>query len=324
VYRVGLKPPDEVKPTVHSVRVTAAGREVAHSFRVRARTEEEDLALQVRAVLKTPGGANEIPLASALVPTRASNGRWTVALQVAVDTSSLAAIAHSGDRVGSWEVGGVLRRLDEEARWTVFGISRMRQPGDPSHGRTVVHAREFEGLVPGSYEFRGYVRDRTTGALGGTETRLDLPDPSLPGAATPVLRRAEQAFVTAPLPILARKSSEETVSRTIRHGAVPIGDGPVAVGRPLDITTWICSGDPASVARYVDRDGVPVFALPPASSRPSTDCVCLTDRIDTAGLAPGRYTYHLRPPAAEAPCEVSFEIRSDTAVRAAGPLLARP
>ena len=53
----------------------------------------------------------------------------------------------------------------------------MRRRADFDGRSTVLHERLFEGLAPGEYELRAFVRDRKADRFGSMRTTIRLADP---------------------------------------------------------------------------------------------------------------------------------------------------
>ena len=89
--------------------------------------------------------------------------------------------------------------------------------------------------------------------------------------------------------------------------------------------TWLCAAkageDRAQPVRFLSRNGVPLYRFEPATLGTTGDCLQFTDSINTTGLSPGHYEYHVRwtVPGRDEPEEAlaSFEIATPLAAREA-------
>jgi hypothetical protein len=296
LYVLGIQPPLQPDPSrIYTARITARGVPLAALPHIQFRTGARWLAAAA-AVLEDPARARDVPLAAAIVPLAAHRGRWTVAIQVAVEEEALLQLPSSPDRsLGEWEAGAVLRHLDRDAEWEMLATSTLTRPADLRARPVILHERRMAGLRPGAYRLTAFVRDGNANLFGGAEAHLTLPDPRAGGAAGPLLVRRGIPRVVSALPLTGGRPAPETAGRG-DTGPVPAAAPTLSPGEPAALLAWLCPGAGAATPaprRFIARDDVPVFRLPPVAPEAAGDCFALQDAIPERALAPGRYVYTL-------------------------------
>jgi VWFA-related protein len=324
-YRIGLKPPPGKERGTFQVRVEAAGKKLPWVYAVRLDDEIDRWLKETRAVLRRPGGARDLPVSAALVPVRASGGRWTLSIQVALDADALTYLPVRGGRAVQWQVGALLHDRDSDATWEMLGVSSVQRKETAGRMGAVVHRRDIEGMRAGTYRLAAFVRDETTSLYGGAEAILTIPPPRADAIVGPVLLRAPRKLSVAALPAMKGKEAKRSSVSQPREDALPPPAAPFGSSEALEARTWLCaakaSEDRAQPVRFLSRSGVPLYRFEPAKLGATGDCLQLTDSISTTGLSPGHYEYHVRwaVPGRDEPEEAfaSFEIATPLAEREA-------
>ena len=299
VYRIGLRAPSGAGTRIFKARVEVRGRPLDNRYRVQFLDEGDRWMRSARNVLARPERARDVYTVAALVPLGASKGRWKVKVQVALDAGSLERVQEAGERWrGRWEVGALLVRNDGEESWEMLGVSEVLTRTDESGLVPVVHERTFEGLRPGEYELRAFVRDRWANVYGGGRTVVELPKPREGAVVGPMTLRADALHVSTALPTQSRKGIPE-LSRAgkLRKGPLPFGARAAVLGEPLEFVTLICAGEHKDTLyethRFISRDGLPVLDLDETRIGRAGECATIRDRLDTSRLEPGDYAYTL-------------------------------
>jgi VWFA-related protein len=319
VYRLGLRPPTGPARNVYQLRVTARGRKVPWLYRIRFENEMDRWLKRARGVLRNPAGAQDLPVAAALLPVLSAGGRWKLSVQVALDADAIAYLPAAEGREAQWQVGALLHGEASDETWEMLGVSRIHRKAEVQSTAAVVHRRVIDDLRPGRYRLAAFVRDENTGLFGGAEAVIDLPPPGSGRIAGPVILRSSRKFFMAALPALAGKTTSSSSVSEVHEDAIPARAAPLTTGDTLVVDTWLCPGarsGPPPV-RFVSRDGVPVFRFEPVAPQSAGRCLLFADTIDATRLAAGTYAYHFRwngpgntePQEAEAKFEISPERR---------------
>jgi hypothetical protein len=273
-----------------------------HRLRAPGRVEHLDRldrwTRNAQAVLLNPGAFPDLPIRTALVPLRAKKNRWTVKVQVLLDPDSLALLSSAGARQGKWEVGVLVADSRGKREWEMLGISKVRRKGKGPTDKFILHERTLRKLPPNRYEVRAFVRDGWANLYGGAEAELDLPATKKPAAAGPLLR-TEQRHVLTSLPMWNKPRKRDSVTRnsTVSTGIVPAADRSVIAGETLDFSTWICPGKSGGSRLDLQiylSDGIStLFEFDETRIDSVGECWMVNDRLDTALMIEGRYTYHV-------------------------------
>jgi hypothetical protein len=317
LYRIAIERPPG-GDDVAQVRVLVRGRALDARYRVRFLDSLDRWWRDARAVLIAPERATDVRMAANLVPLSASRSGWSVAVRIGVDVASLVMLPHRGEQRGEWEVGALLEapRIDESEEMLV--LSSLTAEAAPESPVFVVHERGLDKLRPGAYRLGAFARDRNFNRFGGAQTTLRLPDPTERAIAGPVLLRANQPYLGAPLPKLRKQASPPAIRAERRRGPVPLA-GVAASLDVLEALTVVCTGtdappDAAGLLRFVTRERDALFRFEPPRLEQAGDCHRFADRIELGGLSAGDYTYHVRwtggpaaDPALEA--EAVFSVR---------------
>ncbi len=317
IYRVAVRPPEGASRRAYQLRVAVRGKEVPWLYRIRFENEIDRWLKRARGVLRNPTGARDLPVAAALVPVLAGDGRWKVSVQVALDADAMTYLPAAAGREAQWQVGALLHGEGSDESWEMLGVSRIRRKGEAQPAAAVVHKRELEGLHAGRFRLAAFVRDENTGLFGGAEAEIELPRAGSGRIAGPVILRSPRKFYMAALPALAGKAMTRSSVSEVREEAVPMRAAPLATGDSLVVETWLCPGAESGPppVRFVSKDGVPIFRFEPQTPTPAGRCGRFTDAIDTRRLGAGSYTYHFRwnrPGDAELEeGEAAFEISND-------------
>ncbi len=297
VYRLGIAPPGGKSGAVHRASVEIRGRPAPNTYRVQYLNAADRWMRSARAVLADPDASTDLPLVAAIVPVAGRDGTWDIAVRVTLSPKSLALLSGASGIRGSWEVGAFLWQEDGRKRWELLAISEIRKQRDDATGTAVLHERVIEGVPPGTYELRAFVRDRWANLYGGARARMELPR-TRETIAGPLVLRAEAGFVRTQLPLRQEKVPTRPESaREIERGLLPLGERSVRAGEPLACLTWVCPGESKDsvyeTVRYLSREDEPVLIFEEPEIVKAGRCVRIGDRIDTSGLAPGRYVYHV-------------------------------
>lgn len=329
VYRLGLIPPEGARERPYRVSVAVRGRVLPGSLRVVNLSESERWLRAARAVLSVPGRAHDVALAAALIPLSAGERGWDLSVQVTLDAEALLELPLEAKSAGSWEVGALLSDKRSKS-WEMLAISESRRSGEGQEAPAILlHERRIEGLRPGAYVLRAFVRDRTANLYGGAEAEIVLPEPKGGTVAGPVPMRGARAAVRTSLPLLERRAKTEPArSGSIERMSLPLGGRAVEPGEPLEFRTWICPGETADalagLERYVALDGKPLFRFGAPELVQAGACTTLIDRLDSTPMADGLYAYrvvwapreHGDPFLAEATFTVSGKSRASLAAPA--------
>lgn len=311
-YRIGILPPETAGDRVFRVRVEVHNRTLPGRYRVRILDELDRWWRRARYVLAHPGQARDVHVTASIVPVRASHGNWDGKVQVGLDVESLFLLPSAKGRTGNWEVGALLVNVDTRKSWEMLGVSELRRPSAVGRSVTILHERLFEGMHPGEYELRAFVRDRTQNVYGSARAEIVLPHPGTGGIAGPplILTRGRQVLTSLPL----REETGESTPSTASAGLLPLGDRAVEAGESLRLLTWICAAPdvPGKVRRSLTLpDGSETVFDKPDFGGPG-GCAPLTDSLDTTLLAGGRHSYHLEWSGADGvepqTAEVSFDV----------------
>ena len=317
IYRVAVRPPEGASKRVYQLRVAARGKEVSWLYRIRFEDDIDRWLKRARGVLRNPAGATDLPLAAALVPVLAGDGRWTISVQVALDADAMAYLPAAAGREAQWQVGALLHGEGSDESWEMLGVSSIHRKGEAQRAACVVHKREIERLHSGRFRLAAFVRDENTGLFGGAEAEIELPRSGSGRIAGPVILRSPRKYFMAALPALAGKAMTRSSISEVREDAVPARAAPVTTGETLVAETWLCPGDAGGPppVRFVSKDGVPLFRFEPQTPAPAGRCRRFTDAIETSRLAAGTYAYHFRwnRPGSAKPDEsdVAFEISTE-------------
>jgi len=240
---------------------------------------------------------------------------------VVLDPNSMV-LLHAGpgskETKGNWEVGALLSDADARRSWEMIGVSELRGAHEKGGAMpAVVHERTVEGIRPGAYELRAFVRDRWTNLYGGATVRIDLPRADGPTLTGPQVLRADRSLVRTTLP-LRRESPDAgpAATRVAEKGSLPLGDRPAQPGEHLEFLTWICPGKSEDTVykalRFLTHEEQPLLRFDAPTIVQAGDCARLGDTLDTTALAPGRYAYHVSwtpdPDGEPREAEASFEI----------------
>ncbi len=301
IYRVAIVPPKRAPRGVLAAKVSVAGVAVPWRYRLSFATDLDHWLRDARSVLRHPERAQDLPVASALLPVRADGNRWSLLVLVALDPAFLSFLPDPQGQVAGWQVGALLSRDDGAEVKELLGFSKMiRQEEAPIP--PVVHRKEFDALRPGRYKLVAFARGRDERILGGASAEIVLPRAASGGVAGPVLVHLGR-HLSSPLPsFTGRAGSETRVSKTA-VGPVPSGRIAVERGDVVEAHTWICpeksEGPRVDPIRFVSRGALPLFRLEATRVERSGSCYEITDRIETEELEPGTYTYHFRLEGAE-------------------------
>jgi hypothetical protein len=305
IYRIGLEARQgEPHGRVYQARVDVRGRKLKPRYRVSFLNEADRWIREARGVLRNPSRARDLSVGAALVPVKASDGTWDLAVQLAVDPGSIEFVTSSGGRSGlggsdaSWEAGALLFREEDDKDWEMLGVSgahRARE-GRPGQGEeAVLHEHVFTGVHPGRYRLAAFVKDRSASLYGGAEASLELPAPRAGALTKPVLLLDSKRHLMAPLPLFQTRSEGESRAAASRTGAIPASGRAFRRGEVLIALTWFCGqekGKPV-LRRFISKDGAPAFRLAEPRVEPAGDCSRIADRIETAELEAGSYAYNI-------------------------------
>lgn len=311
IYRLGLEPSAASRPgTIYQARVEVRGRPLDFRYRVEFLNDLDRWQRRAVAVLRHPNDATGVKVGGALVPGESKEDGWSLEVQVALDLGSLDFIplpGGTGAASANWETGAILVREEDGRNWQMMTLGSARRP--PGKRETlvmepVVHTSLIEGLPPGSYKLSAFVRDTDTSAMGGAEARLVLPEPRKGKIAGPVLLLESRRHLAAPLPIWQKKRTGPGALTAARIGRIPSPGKSEPSGTQLVALSWVCPRvnephgpderrPPLEVARYIAKDGKPIFRLPDPVMESAGACSRLVDILETKGLEAGTYTYQM-------------------------------
>jgi VWFA-related protein len=319
IYRLGLVPPAAPRERPYRVTVRVGERTLPHQHRVVNLSDSERWGRSARAVLATPTRAHDVALAAAVIPLAAGKRGWDVSVQVTLDADALLQLPRQDKKAGSWEVGALLSDEGGRKSWEMLSVSEFKRSGE-GQNVTILHERRIDGLRPGTYELRAFVRDRLANVYGGARAEIVLPRPAGPTVVGPIVTRGHDAAVRTTLPLLdkAGRTSAPARSGSIEPTALPLGDRAVRPGEALEFWSWICPGDAVlavpNVARYVALNDEPLFRFESPAVAAAGACTAIVDRLDSTPMAAGDYTYHLHWDRANAgdalQAETAFTVRA--------------
>jgi hypothetical protein len=301
MYRIGLALADAPRSRVYQVRI-GIGKEhrLPHAYRVQVLSDEKRWRRSATAVLLDPESARDIRSAAALLPVSARGGRWQVKAQVAVDTASIALLPSGADREARWEVGALLAREGGRRgeHHEMLGVSSVRCGGEGGCG-VVVHERLIEGLRPGRWELRSFVRDRWTEVLGGARVAIELPAPGEGSVVGPLLATPGGSYLATALPLRTKRERSFRSQESRRSaGPRPLTDAVARPRAPLGLLSFVCdrrrgAGLPVTRRRLLP-DEAPGVALTLAEPGLDGECWSIADVVSTSSAAAGSYGYELR------------------------------
>jgi hypothetical protein len=240
-----------------------------------------------------------------------------VALELAVDVTTLGLLSGGGELQGEWEIGGLLYRIEDgkgvrelAARSTI----RLKSDERPGLGRApgehpeaiVVHRRVEQRLKPGTWRLTGFARDSTMRMFGADDRSIVLPKVRSQVIVGPIVRSAHVSHVVSAFPLVQESKSAPPSTAVPGTGAVPLlpslGDpesepAEVRLGEDVELVSWLC-GDrrpvSADVAGELLGDGGARTAVS-LSRRIEKQgrCLRVSDRVATSDLAPGVYVYRV-------------------------------
>jgi len=323
-YRLGMKSNDEEK--VFTVRVEVLGRSLRNRYRVQHLTATERWWRRAESTLADPDAARDVPLASAILPLAGRGRSWDLSLQIALEANVLAMLPEAQRSKGSWEVGALLVHQKSGRSWEMLGVSDVRVSGSSDLSRAfIVHERVMEGLGPGEYELRAFVRDRWANLFGGARATIQLPRPAPGVLVGPLMLGVETTHMRTALPLRKRRGATDPPVRGVtQSGPLPLAGQSVPRGESVEFVTWVCPGaDKDSVydaQRFVSLDDRPLFRFDEPLVLRAGDCASLRDRLDTAPMEPGVYSYTVNwnpePGAEPVSAEIAFEVTDPDAWRA--------
>jgi VWFA-related protein len=319
VYRIALEPPKGGDGAhVYRVKVDVRGGTVPARYRLTHLDQGERWMRDAQAMLSDPTASTDIPLAASLVPVAGRANGWELSVQLALNAASLALPLRGTARTADWEVGALLTDTQRAKSWEMLAISQLVQERRRGELAVVLHERLFERLSPGRYELRAFVRDRLSNRWGGARAEIELPRAHRSALAGPVVMLGGRQRVRTTLPLrTAEGATEQSRDHEGGTGELPLAARAVRAGEPLEFSSWVCFDEKDKdaidgVVRYVAQGGEPIFRFEPAGFRRAGECAVFVDKLDTAAMAVGRYTYHVRwtagEPAVPLAVEASFEI----------------
>ena len=293
IYRIGLELPGKEKSFVLRTKIRVRGRKLPSRYRVQYLTDADRWMRKAQLVRANPGQWRDLDVRAAVVPIRASEKSWDVAVQVTFDVASLKP-SPMDDHDGEWEVAALLARDEFRKTWEMLGVYRARREGNERLRGIMLHEQRFEDLKPGKYELRAFVRDRAENIFGGAAVAIELPVPEDGGLAGPVMVRPRGSLLRSPLPLRKKKKPAATETTSRESGPLPLGDRvTVSPGEAIQFLTWACSGDTSRVQSAVSRDDGELWVSKPVETRESGPCNKLSEIVDTDLLPPGSYAYEV-------------------------------
>ncbi|MFQ5766754.1 MAG: hypothetical protein ACE5ID_02055 [Acidobacteriota bacterium] len=306
-YRIGFEPPEKKRSKVYRVRVEVRGRRLPFSYRVQVLTPEDRLARRAEAILRQPESAHDLPLRAALIPLHAAGKKWRMQAELRLDLDQWPALVPGSSAMVDADLGALLLGLNSNQQWQMVTGTTMSRVG--SSRRALLYSRIFQDLRPGQYRLLAFVRNRITDQYGGARAEISLPALSamdqdddaaptnVPPAWTgPVAVAPKGRFFPTPLTLKGAKVEPQSASVRLVSGPLPLGSGDARPGEDLDLLSWICPPPPSmgeDWLPYLTSEGRPIYRLPQGRVDPAGDCSRYTVRIETSGLAPGPYVYHL-------------------------------
>ncbi|MFQ5719276.1 MAG: hypothetical protein ACE5IK_06980 [Acidobacteriota bacterium] len=309
MYRIALRSPENPSRQVRPVRIAVRGRTLRTRYQVRFMTPVEKWVRRAGGYLAHPDRAGDLPIRVALIPVPRGEGRWGLSVQVAFDAGDLMFVSDGERSLGMWRVGALLTSKRDGKSWQMLTDSHLTVRDQASPLPAVLHARPVAKIQPGEYRLAAVIEDRNSNRLGATETSLVVAGGrSGETIMGPILLRERPRVVQLTLPLLGEKRRSPWQVSGTGVGLLPVDTRAVQQGDRLYAATWACAGAGEHVRpvrgragrerrylHYVAREDVPAFLLPPVAPVPSGDCTRIEDVIDTTGLDPGTYVYHLRP-----------------------------
>lgn len=303
IYRIGLELGKE-RSFVLRTKIRVGGMTLPSRYRVQYLTDADRWMRKAQLVMANPSQWLDLDVQSAVVPLAASEKTWDVAVQVAFDLASLGGTIDD-DNLGEWEVAALLGRDEFRKNWEMLGAYRASRDGIGRPRGMVLHEQVLEGLKPGRYELRAFVRDRATNRLGGTRIQIELPEPAKGGLAGPVALRPNEWRIPNRLPLRKKKKPDAVMQAKFELGPLPLGSpGTVQSGQSLQFLTWSCAVDPTLARSAVSGGAGERWTSKPADLRSSGNCTELSDIVDTGLLPPGLYGYEVSD-GGEAPVSAS-------------------
>jgi len=299
VYRIAIEPKVTSHGDIYRAVVRVRGRRVPYQYRLLFLTAMDRSWRQITNVLIDPARGGDLPVVTTVVPLGPAGKKWRAKVQVAFEVDDLLLIPAGEDLLGGWEVGGLLERGDGRAVARMLGVSEIRLTADESRGGLVVHERQFD-LEPGSYRLRSFVRDRNSDSIGGAEDEILLPKSGAGSIVGPILMRVGRTWTESGLPLWKQEDEgDRTPSAVPRSGPVRAPSAPVRSGETLEAHSWLCSakgdGGPAKPPlRFVAASGTPLYRFEIEEREGDGSCFEVVDQIETLGLGPGSYAYHVR------------------------------
>ena len=315
-YRLGLKSNDAGE--VFRVRVEVLGRPLPNRYRVQHLTVAERWWRRAESTLADPEAARDVPLATAILPIAGRGRSWDLSLQIALEANLLTMLPEGPRTKGSWEVGALLVHQKSGRSWEMLAVSDVRVPDHTDLSRAfIVHERVLEDLRPGVYELRTFVRDRWANLFGGARATIELPRPA-PGALVgPLMQAVEATHMRTVLPLRKRRGAQDPPARGVTQtGPLPLAGHSVPRGESVEFVTWVCPGDHKDsiyeARRFVSLDDRPLFRFDEPLVQRAGDCAALRDRLDTAPMETGSYSYTVNwnpePGAEPVSARIAFEV----------------
>jgi VWFA-related protein len=303
-YRIGLRIDERAKSKVFRTKVKIKGKELHSQYRVQYVTAADRWMRKAQSILENPAEFTDVELQAAIVPFRGGGNTWDLRVQVAVDLETLQLARENVENLGEWEIGALLADSRGKQDWEMLAVSRLREKPperqerpdlDREQETAVVHERTFRGLKAGTYQLRAFIKDRTAKLYGGVETEIHLPVVEERSLVGPIARRAGVPHFSSSLPLRdQKKASQQSRSASLKD-SVPRTDARFEHGVPIEFTTWACPAYANEVRGQVARSVLAGESSVLEPGKPKTnragECVAISDTIDTAGLAPGHYTY---------------------------------
>ncbi len=295
LYRVAFKPPRVDRSEVYRASITAGGRPVPFSYRVQFLSDADRSLRHARSLLIGAVGGGGLPVTAALVPIEAGRSRWSLAVQVALETGSLEIVGTQGEDSARIEVGALLENETESENWEMLAASEIHRRSAGAAGSILLYEKVLEDLRPGTYRLRVFARNVSFDQAGRAEVVLKLAAPGRGGITGPVATVASRSVYASDLPFLSEGGGEGGHNVHSHEALAPLGLGAVRRGEQLQISTWTCTeGEPGGYGEriaFIEQGGVPIFQLPEGWVEASGRCARVTDLVHTIELPPGRYTY---------------------------------